>query len=266
MYEEDVLYHYTSISALNGILTSRNVWASDCRFLNDQKELINAIDIFINKFDGNAKKALSCAFDWYNFSRAHCVFSLSRSPQVLSQWRAYGDDGRGTAVGFFRKSLSGYGEKNVRLLVDCIYNDHENCLENLIHRRDEDIQTLIKMYIEADGALNTFWSLIDKNPLPLVNLYGEFLKIKNPVFKEEQEVRLVISVQMSQVRTRVANGLIIPYVECDFVDEDERHLWCVIPQIWFGPRCDKRNNQALPVFGQLGWSVNGLHHFDCGYI
>ena len=53
MDEEDVLYHYTSISALNGILTSRNVWASDCRFLNDQKELINAIDIFINKFDGN---------------------------------------------------------------------------------------------------------------------------------------------------------------------------------------------------------------------
>lgn len=267
MAEDEVLYHYTSIAGLNGIISSRKVWASDCRYLNDQKELVHAVDLFLSRYDGDAKTILSSALLWQRLSRAHCVFSLSRSPRVLSQWRAYGDDGRGAAIGFSRKYLMGIGKTDSHILVDCIYDDHEGFLDGIAERCNEDIQALIKMHSDSGGASNSFWDQIDKTPAPLVQLYGELLRVKNPAFQEEQEVRLVISVPTRQVQTRVAKGLIIPYVEHALVDKgDEQYLWCIAPEIWLGPRCDNRNLQALQVFGQFGWGVNGLHHYDCGYI
>jgi len=71
---------------------------------------------------------------------------------------------------------------------------------------------------------------------------------------------------MAKVRTRVAKDLIVPYVEHEFVEKDEKHLWCVAPEVWLGPRCDKRNMHALHYFGQFWWDVGGLHQYDCGYI
>ncbi|MXS83803.1 DUF2971 domain-containing protein [Nitrosomonas oligotropha] len=267
MVRDELLYHYTSIDGLNGIISSRSVWASDCRYLNDQKELVHAIELFLSRFEGDTKETLSFALKLYNFSRAHCVFSLSHSPHVLSQWRAYGDSGCGAAIGFVRNRLLGIGESSTHILVDCIYHDHESFLDGVVEERSEEIEALLKMYSNSRGALDLFVSLINENPKPLMCLFSELLKVKNPAFKEEQEVRLVISVPIRQVQTRVANKLIIPFVEHSFVDNgNEENLWCVAPEIWFGPRCDKRNMQALLVFGQFGWSVDGIHHYDCGYI
>lgn len=267
MDQEELIYHYTSIAGLHGIINSRSVWASDCRFLNDQKELIQAIKMFLNKFDEDSKKILSHALFGPGFSLSHCVFSLSRSPRVLSQWRSYGDDGRGAAIGFVRKYLKGLGKTSNHLLVDCIYDDHEGFLDSVIERCREDIEALRMMYFDANKAINSFFSLIDDKPKPLSNLYGELLKVKNPAFKEEQEVRLVISVPRKQVQTRVANGLIVPFVEHRIIDSgDEDYLCCVAPEIWFGPKSDKRNVDALKVFGQDVWNIKGIHHYDCGYI
>jgi len=97
------------------------------------------------------------------------------------------------------------------------------------------------------------------------NLYSELLRIKNPAFVEEQEVRLVINVPANLVQTRVAKGLIVPYLEHEFIEEDDlkHHLWCVAPEIWLGPKCDERNMNALQIFQQFGWQLN---RYDCGYI
>src|SRR5690606_19890345 len=126
----------------------------------------------------------------------------------------------------YRRHLSGIGKEPPRMLVDCVYDDHEGFVDGVIQRRKEDIDALVKMH-EEERAVNSFCELIDKHPQPLVRLYTELLRIKNPAFKEEQEVRLVISAPMTQVRTRVAKGLIVPYVEHEFVKKGEKHLWCV---------------------------------------
>jgi len=268
MTQDKLLYHYTSVTGLNGILSTRTIWASDCRYLNDQKELVHAIELFLNRFEDESKKILGLALHWYSASRSHCVFSLSQSPNVLSQWRAYGDDGRGAAIGFHPKYLTGIGNSSrTSFLVDCIYSDHENFLDGAVEACKEDIEALRKMYVDSDGAANSFMQLIDKTPTPLARIYAELLKIKNPAFQEEQEVRLVISAPLKKVQTRVTNGLIIPYIEYQFVDDgDEEYMWCIAPEIWLGPRCDKRNEQAIRAFGQFGWDIHGIKYYDCGYI
>lgn len=267
MEKDEILYHYTSIAGLNSIISSRKVWASDCRYLNDQKELVFAIELFLNRVDEEYKKILSLALHWYSFSQAHCVFSLSRSPRVLSQWRSYGDDGRGAAIGFNRKYLAGTGSSSVGVLVDCIYKDHESFLNGVYKESKKSIETLQQMFSDSDGAANLFWNLIQENPAPLASLYAELLRVKNEAFQEEQEVRLVISVPSTDVKTRVVRGLIVPYVERPFIrDGDEEFLWCVAPEIWFGPRCDERNMHAIQVFGQFWFAGKGIHRYDCGYI
>lgn len=151
-------------------------------------------------------------------------------------------------------------------MVDCIYEKHEEFITNLIDRYSKEIKELIRIFELSHKAVNTFWEMIEKTPEPLDLIYKELLKIKNPAFKEEQEVRLVISTPVSHVRTRVSNQLIIPYVEHNFAREDEKHIWCLAPEIWLGPKCDKRNMQSLRVFGQFGWNIKGIQHYDCGYI
>ena len=213
MTQDEILYHYTSIAGLNGIINSRNVWASDCRVLNDRRELVHAIELFLCRFKGDRHKILSLALHWYSFSQAHCVFSLSQSPKVLSQWRAYGDDGRGAAIGFARRFIAGNKALPTRRLVDCVYHNHESFIDSVTKTNEKDIEALAAMYVEAGGAVNSFWELIGHNPEPLARIYAELLRVKNPAFEEEQEVRLVLSIPTRKVQTRVTNGLIIPYVE-----------------------------------------------------
>ena len=47
-YEDQILYHYTSLEALKSILENRTIRLTDYRFLNDPKELYFGIDIFKN--------------------------------------------------------------------------------------------------------------------------------------------------------------------------------------------------------------------------
>lgn len=262
-----LLYHYTSIDSFNCIFRSRKVWVSDCRYLNDNHELAKAQEIFLSKFEGETREALSLAFHWHSFTRCHCVFSLSRSPEVLSQWRAYADDGKGVAIGFKAKFLSGYQKSPSKFLVDCIYTDHDDFISDLAIRCAQDIEELSRMY-EETKALGTFWQSVDINPIPLVNLYKELLRVKNVAFKEEQEVRLVLNVSARQAQTRTTNGLLIPYFEHTVVEEGDRdYFWCIAPEIWLGPKCSERNIHAIGVLGQTGWTPAwGIHRYDCGYI
>ncbi|MEN6622975.1 MAG: DUF2971 domain-containing protein [Smithella sp.] len=267
MNKDDILYHYTSISGLNCIIQSNKVWASDCRYLNDSQELVRALDLFLSKFDGKKKEALSIAFHWHNFSRIHCIFSLSNSPHVLSQWRAYADDGRGAAIGFNKNMLKGIGNAETKFIVDCVYDNQEIFIGNIIVKYEEEINSLVEMYEKA-GAVNTFYEQINQSPSALEKLYRELIRIKNPAFSEEQEVRLFISAPANQGKTRVSRGLIIPYIEHEFVpDGDDKFKWCLAPEIWLGPKCDKRNEQAILAYQQFGWvSGIGLHKYDCGYV
>lgn len=268
MSEKTILYHYTSIAGLNSIIRSGKVWASDCRYLNDRQELEQALELFLGKVEAKFRDALDWAFHSHNFSRYQCVFSLSRSPQVLSQWRAYGDDGRGAAIGFDEKHLIGHQITPPKSLVACIYENHEDFINCLINKFEGEIEALLEMHKDSGGAIDIFMRAIKDNPKPLESITSELLRIKNPAFAEEQEVRMILSVPSSQIQTRVAKGLIVPYVEHTFAEDVDRDfLWCIAPEIWLGPKCDQRNMDAINAFRQFGWRTGkGLRQYDCGYI
>ena len=108
------LYHYTSLETLEKITAKGEIWATDINFLNDKTEYINA-RTFIEKTLRerlDQKSETDAAVDLHLKAmdirvRSGDVFvaSFSTNGDSLPQWRGYGVNGHGVAIGFLPAAL-----------------------------------------------------------------------------------------------------------------------------------------------------------------
>jgi hypothetical protein len=108
------LYHYTDASGLKGIIESQQIWFTSHRYLNDPSEIIfgigaaqEAIATVSAQRSGRVKIFCDMLADLFNAgnitkSLEYLVASFSRERDDLGQWRAYGCDGHGFALGLHR--------------------------------------------------------------------------------------------------------------------------------------------------------------------
>jgi Protein of unknown function (DUF2971) len=109
------LYHYTGEAGMRGILESRDLWCMSHLHMNDPTEFEFSLkiarrviqevgqndDFFVHHFCGCLddlldNNSLAGTFGFY-------LFSLSRHRDDEGQWRDYGRDGQGFALGFAPK-------------------------------------------------------------------------------------------------------------------------------------------------------------------
>lgn len=179
----DIIYHYCSAETFNSICTNKTLRLTDIFSMNDFMELqwgysqwikvaneyINTLGIdFIDKID-------SIIHD----SSLHCLplaVCFSESGDVLSQWRAYADDGDGYAIGFDANLLKQLSVNPLKIS----YDEDE--------QKDE-IKNLIEKLYESEGKKN------EKNEFSFTSTCVEFAfdlsAFKNPSFSEEKEIRLI---------------------------------------------------------------------------
>jgi hypothetical protein len=103
MTNNHTIFHYTTVSGLIGIVTKSELWASDCRFLNDGTELTYAEDIFFDEIrklnlppirNAGYRIAGPSLSQFRMFITCFC-----EEGDLLSQWRGYGID-QGYSLGF----------------------------------------------------------------------------------------------------------------------------------------------------------------------
>src|SRR5579884_1744943 len=115
----DRLYHYTDADGLVGIVNSQTFWATHWHYVNDVLEGRYASGVILDTFDSRigqsppevAKRLISLR-DTYRanagiqaaLAQVHIV-CFCQDPNLLSQWRAYGADGDGFALGFSPDAL-----------------------------------------------------------------------------------------------------------------------------------------------------------------
>lgn len=110
------VYHYCSIPAFMAIIQNSTIRLTNITQSNDKDEIINAIDEYCDilkteliKFE--CKKALKSMISSNqideivekairNQSLIYYAACFSESKDLLSQWRGYGNDGDGVAIGF----------------------------------------------------------------------------------------------------------------------------------------------------------------------
>ncbi|PTO66043.1 DUF2971 domain-containing protein [Vibrio splendidus] len=266
MTEKDTLFHYSNIGAVHSILTSGSMWATDYRYLNDTKELSNAIEALISYCNEDWKEALTWGLNYHSRVRSHFVISFSKSHKVLSQWRAYASDGHGAAIGFRSSCLIKNYKKNTEVsLVECVYDNHSKQIEKISKKHESTLELIVCLFNETK-AINTFMERIHGEHQILDKLFDDLLSIKNQAFMEEQEVRLVLHASKQEVQLRSTPNLIVPYVVHHFIPEDDRPmLWFAVNEIWLGPKCDLRNKESFQYYDGFDRPHSEIQVYDCGY-
>lgn len=111
------LYHYTNDVGLKGILESGKLWLTDVFDMNDPSEISHGISFAVEHLTAKSAGApypvtffadVFARFpqDGVRASAHYFVCSLSSDGDDLGQWRSYGDDGRGYALGFDADTLA----------------------------------------------------------------------------------------------------------------------------------------------------------------
>src|SRR5260370_31122048 len=212
-----ILYHYTTLGGLLGIIKCRCLWTTNIFYLNDSTEFNYALELA----RGNLRERFggpTVDNQHYQFyadallaldGLAHSVpeaFSLhvgsfSANGDSLSQWRAYTHNGIGFSLGFDETYLQSLAKRQKYDLVECAYDEIE-------HKRA--ISALIDESASTEDDLNLFHELRRLSP-----------RVKHAKFEEEKEWRIV-SEDMGHGKPafRAGKSMLIPYSEFKLDGED----------------------------------------------
>lgn len=109
------LSHYSSLEGIKGIIDNGCLWATDARYLNDARELIETIEMLQYRIDRwSAEVGSSPGTDFaedllrevvesgvlYPRRGRFYVASLCADPDLLSMWRAYGERASSASITF----------------------------------------------------------------------------------------------------------------------------------------------------------------------
>jgi Protein of unknown function (DUF2971) len=140
----NILWHYTSHAAFQGIISSKKIWATEYRFLNDRQEFLHAKQLAQNLVDEEpeyigerfpardyVRKAVNIVFNtgYLHEERLRVmVASFSEERDQLSQWRGYASDSRGVCIGFDLRHLRPPSDIGTAVtFAPCLYKRAEKC-------------------------------------------------------------------------------------------------------------------------------------------
>lgn len=208
-----IYYHYTTPHGLQGIINSKEIWASDYRFLNDATEFQHGLTVFDRVFSSERKrwtiKAPSVS-ELIERLRGRTdntsVFIASFTPNgdLLSQWRGY-TDGFGFAIGidadWLIQNASEQGFRQFPVVYDA--DEHVRVIQDKFQLLD-DMLSAREPSEPAQDIIHTWWS----------QLLVALTTIKNRHFKEEEEVRLVCVTRGRPLKAKIraTNKGLVPYL------------------------------------------------------
>lgn len=230
----ETIFHYTSAEALQSIVDNRMLWASEALCMNDPTEGIHAGRLIADRLRERHTDVPEHLIRLFSdemvadiLDNQAFVVSFCAGGDLLNQWRAYGLDGRGYAIGFnVERLLNGAAEGR---LVPVSYDQAE--LEALLHAIIDFGVAEITRTVFCKDDFDRYWRFVGNYLLQSV------MRFKNPAFREEREWRLVYF-PSGNIRFRVAGGRMVPYYEVRFSLE-------AIQVVRLGPKCGDRDARVL---------------------
>ena len=216
--EEETIFHYCSAETMQAIATFGTLRFTDINMQNDEQEVLWAYSIFeeaatrLIKRSGvnNTTPEISISFiESIDSIISHIqliahpfISCFSLNGDLLGQWHAYADDGKGFAVGFNANSLT--NQLPVTFLR-VLYNKEEQVKEMMT--------AICAIYLNLESSeINQ-----KKNFFEDCALLGTYMTaLKHPSFAEEAEIRAVHAVRVKpqeKLAKFVSNGGIINSTE-----------------------------------------------------
>lgn len=268
-------YHYTDAAGLKGILESGSLWATNIAYLNDPLEVDYSrsfckeflrnrmqsehIESFKTLLEG-VRRTIAGFPDLLFPDELQFAISFSLDGDLLSQWRAYADHGRGYSVGFLNQELLNSCCRNAdmtdeasepRFLPFRVIYDHEE-QHDLLSRA---IDFLYHKWPVLEGAF--FEDETTSNTLKVIGaqwLAQAALCFKHEAFREEQEVRIAVCNTMEmkaagtspRIMLRTRDHRLVPFIPISFSSRNQR---LPLTQIITGPGLEHEPaNRALMMY------------------
>jgi hypothetical protein len=204
----ELIHHYTTIHGLLGIFKEKALWATKIHYLNDASELVRPFNIadnyLLDKIENTTEKDIieSMRYDIEISGGTNiCVASFCANPDLLSQWRAYGDSDQTYSIGFRTEELIKSITKESFELRKCEYFTPASYKQHI----EQFIQSYIEKVKEDTKKLDSFIS-------ELIMLASV---MKYDYFREEDEYRVISTVPLMSTNDkfnfRAGKSILVPY-------------------------------------------------------
>ncbi|HMS84983.1 MAG TPA: DUF2971 domain-containing protein [Nitrospira sp.] len=271
--------HYTTADGLNGIVSSKTLWATHAGFLNDSEEVIGffsnrlgmilkpelqrhvpeSLEQCLAEFLAAFRKAQEQTQDHYVTSFCTACDEWVSQNGLLSQWRGYGQDG-GYAIVFDTKGLDSLLRNDAGHYHDSeetlVFGDvqYDEGVEGLSFVRDKQILNHLQSVRDSFAeCLKGEGPWEDYKAFDSVAVLSTFWKHRG--FNEEREVRIVIGEPSPKTQRELANEVTTPFrkiyafardgiaVPCIHLFEDQELETLPIRRIIVGPHLDKEKRR-----------------------
>lgn len=280
-------YHYTSPEGLLGILRNRQIFFTDCQFLNDYRERLGInkeLDLFWNQNKGIYEQdfynlmsniRISEYEDLYydingkNELSRYFVMSTSKNSDSLSMWKYYAKNGAyyGYNIGLFVPALDD----------EWIDEEIEVVIENgeVIYSSDEKQSRILK----GMNNIYKFWLEYEKCNeinLKIARDFKEWISyisvfFKDESFASEEEYRFVVIAPKNKLNKlfykdgqanikmydfRIVNGVAVPYLKIPICSCNSEEFWG-IDSIGISPtqHHDQMANGIIQLTNSLGYEL-----------
>ncbi len=271
--EPDLLWHYTSVNGFQNIVRGK-VYLSCLDRMNDSREgkwLSSHLRDMVFPLNTSVVSAMFSPPYGRDPVGTTFAFSLSQESDLLSQWRAYANGGRGLAIGFDGTKLRAASRPITQWESMC-YESEDNrttfCqveyLETAAMRdiASQIVELVSSAQIEAEEEWNSrhapnssYRGLVGRAFSGLGRNIGRIIRhldpmFKNAAFKEESEWRILLYEGTKQVHegTNLAHkDLCYTFTEDDITRHHALDISGSIKQIKIGPLC-RADETAIDIF------------------
>ena len=224
--DNTILYHYTDINGLNGIIKNKEFWLTQREYMNDIAEPNYARSI-IKEVLVEVKNKIENDFDIdeiierYHFYRKEYIFSLSLEEDSIHQWNYY-SKGKGYCISFKKGDI-----------YNCLRESaKENSFGPVIYSRNiqkEAVKKLLSIIETKNKTSKLYCEYSNSVEQWLMTFYGLF---KQENHSCEREVRIIANNAIQPTKYRIKNDIYIPYIELKYIKSP-------IFEIWVGPNLEK---------------------------
>lgn len=215
----ETIYHYCSLDTFTQIIKNKTLRLSDLNKTNDYMEKKWGFDFLYHVLCGELQNKgiqmnLNEAY-WYSdnacthleqlendikmyLNHQTLITCFSKEKDLLSQWRAYGSDGIGIAIGF-----------NYSLLKRLLKGQDNLLIGNVIYQKEKQEKKIREELFEP--TFSYMYNMFQQDKVRVSDNYNEYFIeefdcfceyldvniekvfpfLKNPAFSEEKEVRIV---------------------------------------------------------------------------
>lgn len=227
-----MLYHYTSLNGILGILESNKIWATHVSFLNDVSEFWHGLNIskklttevlIKDQYLADFGRSMLHRLETGTTNNLY-VASFSKKADLLSLWRGYCPTGAGISLGFDLANLSEICEAKGYRLAECNY-EHGQQLKQVGDRFMAGLKRSPNLWARRDyEKLDSDERLIDEieNILQTTEIFSEICELaplfKNEGFHEESEWRIISNnTQAQPVKYCSKSSYFAPYIELEIL-------------------------------------------------